>query len=250
MQAWNEAIGWRWMFASGVVPSVLFLLLLLTTVPESPRWLVEQGRLDRARQVLTRIGGAGFADAELAGDRRHRCQGDPENDLESSPRKCGLCSSSASLWRSCSRSTGINVFLYYAPEIFKQVGFRHRCGAAGDSCRRRGQSDVHVDRHLDGGSPRPQTADDCRCGGHGHLRWLAMGAAIAVPIGGRLGRGLHPGLHRLFRAVGRARNLGDSLGDIPQQHSRPGDVDGHVCPVDGQLRRVADISHDGRRTPG
>jgi len=55
--AWNAAVGWRWMFASGALPSALFLLLL-----------------------------PGFALAVLQ------------------------------------QATGINVFLHYAPEIFKQLG--------------------------------------------------------------------------------------------------------------------------------
>ncbi len=43
---------WRWMFATGVVPSVLFFTGLLF-IPESPRWLFKAGRED---------GGAGCAD--------------------------------------------------------------------------------------------------------------------------------------------------------------------------------------------
>jgi SP family arabinose:H+ symporter-like MFS transporter len=40
-EAWNINTGWRYMFGSGLIPSVIFILLLLT-VPESPRWLAKQ----------------------------------------------------------------------------------------------------------------------------------------------------------------------------------------------------------------
>ena len=35
-EAWNVTTGWRWMFGSGIVPSLLFMILLIS-VPESPR---------------------------------------------------------------------------------------------------------------------------------------------------------------------------------------------------------------------
>ena len=39
------------MFAAGVVPALVFGLLLLL-IPESPRWLVEMKREDEARKIL------------------------------------------------------------------------------------------------------------------------------------------------------------------------------------------------------
>jgi sugar porter (SP) family MFS transporter len=58
-------VSWRWMFASEVVPVVVFSLLLLL-VPESPRWLAERGRAEEARAIFLRIDGPEFADAEMA----------------------------------------------------------------------------------------------------------------------------------------------------------------------------------------
>jgi len=41
-EAWLDTIGWRYMFASGAVPALGFLLLLCL-VPETPRYLMLQG---------------------------------------------------------------------------------------------------------------------------------------------------------------------------------------------------------------
>ena len=43
LQQWNVLYGWRWMFGSEALPAFL-LLVLLFLVPESPRWLLQQGR--------------------------------------------------------------------------------------------------------------------------------------------------------------------------------------------------------------
>jgi SP family arabinose:H+ symporter-like MFS transporter len=64
-EAWNIASGWRWMFLAGVVPALLFGVMILPTV-ESPRWLMKMGRRDQAVHVLTVINGADIARQEAA----------------------------------------------------------------------------------------------------------------------------------------------------------------------------------------
>ena len=55
---------WRWMFATGLLPSILFFFGLIF-IPESPRWLVKAGFREKASIVLERIGGKKFATSEL-----------------------------------------------------------------------------------------------------------------------------------------------------------------------------------------
>lgn len=54
-EAWNETSGWRWMFASGALPA-LILLVLLMTIPETPRFLLGRGRRAEAMRVAKKIG--------------------------------------------------------------------------------------------------------------------------------------------------------------------------------------------------
>jgi putative MFS transporter len=44
-------VGWRGLFAIGVVPGLL-TLLIRAWVPESPRWLIQMGRVEEARKSL------------------------------------------------------------------------------------------------------------------------------------------------------------------------------------------------------
>jgi MFS transporter, SP family, arabinose:H+ symporter len=64
-EAWNISTGWRWMFVAGVVPAILFGLMIVPAV-ESPRWLMKMGRRDQAIRVLTQINGADVARQEAA----------------------------------------------------------------------------------------------------------------------------------------------------------------------------------------
>ncbi|HTJ52307.1 MAG TPA: MFS transporter, partial [Cyclobacteriaceae bacterium] len=55
---------WRWMFTSGAVPSVLFFVCVFL-VPESPRWLLSKGHIEKAKIVLGKISGLSKVDEEL-----------------------------------------------------------------------------------------------------------------------------------------------------------------------------------------
>jgi len=53
---WLGAPAWRWMFWMEAVPAAIFLVGILL-IPESPRFLVASGHLERARGLFARLGG-------------------------------------------------------------------------------------------------------------------------------------------------------------------------------------------------
>ncbi|RYY19473.1 MAG: MFS transporter, partial [Chitinophagaceae bacterium] len=55
---------WRWMFGLGVIPSMIFLLGVLW-LPESPRWLIKEGKTEKARKVLEKLGSGSLADTTI-----------------------------------------------------------------------------------------------------------------------------------------------------------------------------------------
>ena len=63
--AWNISTGWRGMFLAGIVPAILFGLMILPAV-ESPRWLMKVRRRVQAMDVLTKLNGADTARSEAA----------------------------------------------------------------------------------------------------------------------------------------------------------------------------------------
>jgi MFS family permease len=117
---WNVERGWRWMFGSEALPAVVLLLLLLL-VPESPRWLTKQGRRDEASAILTRVDGPRNAQLELAaieGAIAHET-GSLSQLLLPGMRIVLVIGVVLAVLQ---QVTGINVFLYYGPEIFKKMG--------------------------------------------------------------------------------------------------------------------------------
>jgi SP family xylose:H+ symportor-like MFS transporter len=118
-QAWNENVGWRWMFASGGFPSVAFALLLLG-IPESPRWLVEMGQAEQAKAILTKVAGEDFAQAELASIRA-ALSAEKGNWSEVFSRALRRPLTVGILLAVLQQVTGINVFLYFGTTIFKNM---------------------------------------------------------------------------------------------------------------------------------
>jgi SP family arabinose:H+ symporter-like MFS transporter len=121
---------WRWMYGMGAVPSIIFFLLLLG-VPESPRWLVKNGREDEARTVLTR---ADSAEAAAAGIRDIQDtlaleEGSFREIFRPAFRRPLLIAVVLAVFQ---QITGINAILYYAPRIFEGAGFE-RMSAIGQS---------------------------------------------------------------------------------------------------------------------
>jgi MFS family permease len=119
IQVWLTQAGWRWMFAAGILPSVVFGLLLLV-IPESPRWLVERKRRDEAARILAKVGGGQFAGAECAAIQSAISQekGTWGELFSRKLRRPLLVGIALAILQ---QITGINVFLYFGATIFKSM---------------------------------------------------------------------------------------------------------------------------------
>jgi SP family xylose:H+ symportor-like MFS transporter len=122
--SWNGQYAWRFMFTAVAVPAVVFFLLTLL-VPESPRFLVKNGKDALARAVLARIGGTAHAEREIA--EIHSTLSAEEighvrfADLLA-PRVLKILAVGSAL-AVLQQWSGINVIFNYAEEIFRQAGY-------------------------------------------------------------------------------------------------------------------------------
>jgi sugar porter (SP) family MFS transporter len=113
---------WRWMFATGIIPSVLFFVGLFF-IPESPRWLYKAGREADSLKVLTRISGEALAKTEIQ-EIAKSLNGDMTsvsiNELfKPSARKVVLIGFILAVFVQIS---GINTVIDYAPKILLAAG--------------------------------------------------------------------------------------------------------------------------------
>jgi len=113
---WINDIGWRYMFASEAIPAFLFLILLFT-VPETPRYLVSKNQDTKAMEVLSKIYDQAMAKATMF-----------EIQKSFDVNKAKLFSFGKAiivigiLLSVFQQFVGINVALYYAPRIFESMG--------------------------------------------------------------------------------------------------------------------------------
>lgn len=111
---------WRWMFATGAIPSVAFFLLLFF-VPESPRWLFLAGKREKARAILERVGGTENAERELAAmhEKKDEHVATIKELLHPRYRRVLIVGAILAV---LVQMSGINTVITYSPNILRSVG--------------------------------------------------------------------------------------------------------------------------------
>ncbi|PKB17993.1 sugar porter family MFS transporter [Flavobacterium sp. 5] len=123
LNSWNGQWGWRYMFWAGAIPSVAFFVLILI-IPESPRWLANQRKYDKAESIFTKIGGLSFAKDQIEEIKSRTGEIKEEVSykmlFEGKMPKILLLGIVIAVFQ---QWCGINVIFNYAQEIFSAAGY-------------------------------------------------------------------------------------------------------------------------------
>ncbi|HAG39915.1 MAG TPA: MFS transporter, partial [Pseudoalteromonas sp.] len=119
-----DTAAWRWMFWAELVPAILFLVGVLF-IPESPRYLVAQGKVDDAKTVFSKISNDNVA-AQISDVKSSL-----RSDKKPSIRDLFIDGSKKVhpiVWAGVALSVfqqfvGINVVFYYGSELWQAAGF-------------------------------------------------------------------------------------------------------------------------------
>jgi SP family arabinose:H+ symporter-like MFS transporter len=113
---------WRWMFLTGAIPSLVFLVMI-AFAPETPRFLVKAGRTKEALALLVRIGGPENAAIEISAisDSMHGERKTWRNLLRPGVLRALIVSVFLAIFVQVS---GINTIIDYAPSIFQSAGWK------------------------------------------------------------------------------------------------------------------------------
>jgi SP family sugar:H+ symporter-like MFS transporter len=125
-ELWLGMAAWRWMFLVCVVPAAIYGILALR-IPESPRYLVAQGRREEALAVLSDVLGPDERPEERVVQIERTIAQDKELAKQSSLKgpAFGLL---PIVWVGITLSVfqqfvGINVIFYYSTTLWQAVGF-------------------------------------------------------------------------------------------------------------------------------
>ena len=121
---WFGQAAWRWMFLAEALPAAVYGIIAIK-LPESPRFLVARGKLDKASQVLHDF--TGELDVNLKIEQiRKTLQVEKRESLgDLRGRRLGL---KPIVWLGILLSVfqqfvGINVIFYYSTTLWRSVGF-------------------------------------------------------------------------------------------------------------------------------
>ena len=114
---------WRGMLGSETLPALLFFFIIFF-IPESPKWLIVNGKLDKASKVLNKIYATpAEADEEIT-VTQNSLKGETKGawaDLLKPGILIAVVAGSAIAI--LGQFMGVNAVLYYGPKIFSEAGF-------------------------------------------------------------------------------------------------------------------------------
>ncbi|MBP6437088.1 MAG: sugar porter family MFS transporter [Paludibacteraceae bacterium] len=111
---------WRWMMGVQAIPSVIYVLLIIS-IPKSPRWLLSKFKNEEARKVLQIMGQEADYEnmkKEIEIDNNNATLADDNIFLKKYRTPLVL----AFLMAFFNQLSGINAFLYYSSRIFQEAG--------------------------------------------------------------------------------------------------------------------------------
>jgi len=109
---------WRWMLGVQAIPAAIYTVCVVT-IPESPRWLVSQFRIDEAKKVMKILSPDQNSETLIMQMEDDHAESPKENIFM---KKYCFPLMLAFLVAFFNQMSGINAFLYYAPRIFGEAG--------------------------------------------------------------------------------------------------------------------------------